>query len=285
MINWNNTENIIHHLDNISHWNTLNPSIIIVDNKSEFDPTDLIQLSYPDTVVLRSTENLGFSGGNNLGLKHCLDNEIDYVLLLNHDAEISEGTVNALIKTMQSNPQIGAVGPLLQEGSLIFAGGRDISRHPATRIPYDNNGPLQRQVDYVPGTALLLRISTLQKIGLFDERFFFSGEVADLCFRMQKCGYICSINTTLLINHDIGQDTPMRERIHLYYSIRNRFLFLKKNDSPSKYVLQLFWVTYASFRAFGAIIRNKPHSARALILAVFDGVFGRFGNRNEYFIH
>lgn len=285
ILNWNNTENVLSQLRTLSLWKKVLPSIIIVDNNSEQDPTERILSSCPETIVIRNPQNSGFSGGNNTGLNYCLKKKMDYVLLLNHDASISEETVLTLITTMQKNSKIGAAGPLIREGSRTYAGGREISRHPATRIPYNPEGPLLREVPYLPGTVLLLRGETLKKTGNFDERYFFSGEVADLCLRIRKLGNICIVHTGVSVEHDIEQDTPQRERIHLYYSIRNRFLYLRKNVSPSYFIWMLFWVIYGVTQVIGAIIKRKPHSARALILAVFDGMTGRFGDRNEYFIH
>lgn len=229
LLNWNNEKNILTHINKISLWKTP-PFIIIVDNASKIDISSILDNNYSDVKVIRSPVNRGFSGGNNLGFHYFLKEKFEYILLLNHDADISEDIVTTLLKVMSKDINIGAIGPCTREGAKWYAGGRNIAHYPKTRIPYDPSGPLVREVDYIPGAACILRVSALEKAGIFDERYFFSGEMADLCERIRNSGYLCFVHTGTGITHDIGEDTPMRERIHLYYSIRNRFLFIKKNE-------------------------------------------------------
>jgi hypothetical protein len=280
-INWNNEETILPHVKKISHWETPRP-IIIVDNASKTDISkELLKIS-PSITIIKSVENRGFSGGNNLGLLHAIDKGYDYIFLLNHDAIISEKVFTALLEIIQNYPTIGATGPCTNEGSEKFAGGRNIAWHPGTRIPYSPGGPLIQEVEYIPGMACMLRISVLEMVGVFDERYFFSGEVADLCQRIKNAGYSCIIHTGVCITHDTGHDTPMRERIHLYYSIRNRFLFIHKYESHF-IILTLFWVLLAGMTAISSIVRKKPHSARSALLGARDGLMQKYGNKNIYF--
>jgi GT2 family glycosyltransferase len=282
LLNWNNEDNILRLMKELTGWK--NPySIVIVDNASENDISGLIDQSSGNIITFRSQVNRGFSGGNNLGFEYLIDNGYEFVLLLNHDAGIIEEGTDTLREGIIKNPGIGAIGPCLKEDTKTYAGGRNIARYPATRIPWDPSAPLIREVDYLPGAACILRVSALKQTGLFDERFFFSGEMADLCTRMKKAGYSCVVHTGVCITHDTGQDTPMRERIHLYYSLRNRFLYIRKHE-PHTWYWMLFWVIFGFIHASGACIRKKPHSARAALLGVIDGVTGRYGDHNEYFI-
>jgi len=283
LLNWNNEDNVLTHIRNLTHWNTP-PSLIVVDNASDRDISSLIADTYPEVTVLNSKVNRGFSGGNNLGFTYCLENSFEYIFLLNHDANISEEIVRTLLDVMENKPEIGVIGPRTYEDETWYAGGRSIAQYPATRIPFNPSGPVIRTVDYIPGAACMIRGTALKKAGLFDEQFFFSGEMADLCQRIKNAGYTCAVDTRVGITHNTGDNSPMRERIHLYYSLRNRFLYIRKNEKHAVF-WTFFWLFYALFLPMGVLIRGKPHSARAGILAVRDGLLGRFGDHNEYFIH
>lgn len=283
LLNWNNEENIQTHIKKLTHWKTP-PSIIIVDNASKKEISSIISHTDPEVQVIRSPINRGFSGGNNLGFLSFLNDGYEFILLLNHDANISEEIVSILLEEMRRDTNIGVIGPRTQEETKWYAGGRNIAHYPNTRIPYDPSGPLLRIVDYLPGAACIIRGSALKKAGVFDERYFFSGEMADLCERIKKTGYSCVIHTGVGITHNIGENTPMRERIHLYYSVRNRFLFIRNHEQYFR-VWTVFWIIFASGLAIGSIIRQKPHSARAALLGIRDGLMGRYGDHNEYFTH
>ncbi len=283
LLNWDNNENILCHVDELTNWNAP-PSIIIVDNASKTDISGIITKTFPEVTIIKNSVNLGFSGGNNIGFQYCITEGYEYILLLNHDADISEEIVYTLLEEMKSEPRIGAIGPCIQEGSKRYVGGRNIAHYPTTRIPFDPSGPLLREVDYLPGAACILRVSALEKVGVFDERYFFSGEMADLCLRIRDFGYSCVVHTGVCMTHDIKQNTPMRERIHLYYSVRNRFLFIRKHE---RYVSlwMVIWIVFALCLILGVIIKKKPHSAKAALLGICDGLIGRFGDHNEYFTH
>jgi hypothetical protein len=283
LLNWNNETNIIPLVSKLSQWKN-RPSIIIVDNASDIDISRLIINIGQDISVINSPINRGFSGGNNLGLEFCIKNNFEYVLLLNHDAQITEEIVYTLLEVLDNDKTIGVIGPCIEENANRYSGGRNIARYPNTRTSYDLSSPLLLQTDYVPGMACILRTSTLKKVGIFDERYFFSGEVADLCRRVKNIGYKCIIHTGYCIRHDTGHDTLMREKIHLYYSIRNRFLYINKHEQFQSFWM-LFWIFFGSILMVHAIIHKKPHSAKSVLLGIRDGLVKRFGDHNEYFIY
>ena len=153
----------------------------------------VLSAALPADNLIRSAVNLGYGGGNNLGIKRALTAKLEYVLLLNTDAEISPAGVSRLLARLATHPEISIIGPVIHEGNgratQLLVGGRDIARHSSTRIAVPP-GDLKHlpdypihQVDYVSGTVFLARGRVLQEIGLLDEDYFFSGEVADFCKR------------------------------------------------------------------------------------------------------
>jgi GT2 family glycosyltransferase len=273
---------------------------MVVDNASRDNSHELIPRAYPSVSFIYNPVNLGFAGGNNVALRKIIAGGTDAVLLLNNDAVIGEELVMHLLAKLRDNPRLGMVGPLLEEqqGSrrIIVAGGRDMARYPRTRIVRNSAIPEGRdgqpvypadvdslsEVDYVPGAAVMIRTDVLRKIGLFDEDYFFSGEMADLCRRAHEAGWTCAVLQDALAIHQPAGGS-LRDTLYLYYSLRNRFLFVRKHESESRRLLSAFWFVCGILMAILAFVRGRPARMRAVWLALCDGLAGRYGNRNCLF--
>jgi hypothetical protein len=278
----------------------------VVDNASNDSRRDLIPQSCPVVSYIYNERNLGFAGGNNAALRRIISSESEAVLLLNNDAVISEPHLVQLLAALDENPRLGVVGPLLEarQGSrrTISAGGRDIARFPQTRIVYPPGGraashgasvcvetPDGRPMDanslrvaaYVPGTAVVIRTSLLRSVGLLEEAYFFSGEMADFCRRAQSAGWTCAISPQALALH-APAGGRLRDTLYRYYNLRNRFLFIRRHE-PARRRLFGFWLGCGAAMAARAILCGRPAAARAVLLALRDGLAGRFGNRNDLF--
>ena len=284
ILNWNSTAATIRLVKQVSQWHRLAPTIWVVDNASANDSVDQISLRCPGIRLLRSAANLGYAGGNNLAIKAALETESHAMLLLNNDAEIDEAGVTSLMQVMDATPTLGIIGPIINEfdgrRSILYAGGRNIAFHLNTRLEVAS--PSSQAVcaaDYVPGAVVLIRREVFVKAGLLDERYFFSGEIADLCLRARRCGFECAVVTRVIAQHNTHLADDRRKTLYAYYSLRNRLLYVRK----FRYWLLLAW----SFIYWGMAARNllvgRLAAARVIWLAWSDGIRGKFGNRNVYF--
>lgn len=281
ILNWNAAEDTIRCVREVSDWEAVRPSIFVVDNASTDGSAEQIARACPDVQLIRSQENLGFAGGTNLGIRSALAAEAAPVLLLNNDAEMSGADAARLAQTLAEKPQIGCVVPLLYDeaGALIAAGGKNPVKHMQTRLrelPETAVG----QVEVVSGTAVLIRPELLQRVGLLDERFFFSTEVADLCLQAKKAGFICAVDRRAKASHTISRSSHLRSTLYVYYIVRNRFLILR-NHYRYNGPLFLFWAAYSLALAGKLWFGGQRPSARAVWLALKDGLRGRFGGQNE----
>lgn len=285
VVNWNAAADTLRCVRALQSWSQIRPTIWVVDNASCDGSADLLQQVCPEIHLIRNQHNLGFAGGNNVALAAIIERSDVPILLLNNDATIEEGSVRRLLGTLYANDRIGAVGPLLfdagQQGRLLSAGGRDIALHPNSHLQHIRSGPAARKVCYVPGTALLIRAALLRAVGLLDERYFFSGEIADLCARARARGYGCLVDAQARAYHDLGRSTPFRETVHVYYSVRNRFLYARKFHRRCRYALYAFWLSYGLGMSIKARLSGNRAKARAIRLALADGMIGRFGAQNE----
>lgn len=284
ILNWHQADDVINCVQAVTAW-ALPVAIWVVDNASADDGVARIRQACPTVQVIVNEANLGFAGGNNVGIQAAIDDGCDAVMLLNNDAVIDETAVSLLTTAFHQYPQLGIVGPSLwdaeQPKRLLSAGGSDIGLSINTHLhDVPPLGHIQR-VSYVPGTCILMLTNLLHKIGCLDEAYFFGGEVADLCARAQQHGYDCAIIGGAKSYHAVDRSADVRHHLHIYYVLRNRFLFVRKFHPQQKWRLFVYW-TWQCVQVWGnAILAGEWARARAALLAVYDGWNGRFGAQNQ----
>lgn len=186
-------------------------------------------------IVIRNEENLGYGGGNNIGIRSALSMGGEYVLILNPDVIIKKKSIEILKNILINNDQIGVVGPkiLSPDGSIWSRGGKiDPIRYSAGLIDY---GSLDRDVDkkivdvdFVSGTAIMVKREVFEKIGLFDERYFLYYEDVDFCLRAKKAGFRVALVSSSRITHYESLIIGKRSSLKKYNMSRSRILFMSK---------------------------------------------------------
>ncbi len=286
ILNWNAAEDTIRCVRGFTGWKEITPLIWVVDNASAPEEVERIEQACPQVHLIRNEENQGFSGGNNRGIEEVLTAGIQApVLLLNNDAYVEEESLFRLLRSLEEDPRIGSIGPLLFDqqspSHLLAAGGRNPVLHHQSHILHLAEGPHIRDVGYVPGTVIIIRPSLFRTIGLFDERYFFSMEVADFCYRAAQAGFRNVIDVRAKAYHELGRSASVRGTLHIYYIIRNRFLFIRKFYPRAKWALMSIWAAY-SLALWGKVsIAGQQPTARAVLLGLFDGLRGHFGGQNS----
>ena len=215
--------------------------IIVVDNASKDNPVPAWQQQYPHITFIRSEKNLGFAGGNNLGIRQAKG---DYLFFINNDTEITAGALDVLVKTLEEHPEAGIVSPKLryfdQPQMLQYAGftpmnyytcrNRCIGQYETDNGQYDN---LTGETGYIHGAAMMLHREALEKAGAMPENYFLYYEEMDWCEAIKCAGYKIWLNMQALIYHkesvSVGGKSAMKE----YFMNRNRMLFIRRNCSPA----------------------------------------------------
>lgn len=284
ILNWNAGGDTVRCVAQFSTWKQIQPIIWVVDNASEDNSVIEIQKVLPADRLIHNSENLGFAGGTNRGLKAALACNCSPILLLNNDAYLSEEAAISLLSQLMRIPEVGIIGPLLYTNEtprlLISAGSRNPVLHVQNLIKcFPPKRPLK--VDYVSGSVALIKPEVLIRCGLLDERYFFTGEVADLCRRARKEGFQTLVDTQAEAVHALERSQAYRSTLYTYYIVRNRFLYIYKFYRVMLLPLLLFWSAYSillsvKLRATG----NRP-SAAAVFLGCADGIRRRFGGQNE----
>ena len=284
ILNWNNASDTIATVQAIESWKALAPRIWVVDNGSRDDSVKRIRRECPHLKLLESDHNLGFAAGNNLALRQALaEGQTDYFLLLNNDAVIDEAGMLQLLTTAEQH-DAAVVGPILRDplpsGAIQAAGGRSVAWYTDTHIYTIPPDLKPYPVDYVPGTAILIRANLFGTIGLLDETYFISGEIADFCQRARRQGARIWIDPRVAVYHDRHRSSELRVAFYTYYFLRNRFLFVRKFYPRLKWVLIPRWAALGLMSIVASWLRGRRPRARALWLGLRHGLTGQFGDHS-----
>jgi GT2 family glycosyltransferase len=256
------TDECLQSLSNISR-SGFNYNVIVVDNASREDYILPAIENGKRFEVVRSESNLGFTGGNNLGIYYAIEKyNSDFVLLLNNDTIVDASFLRNLLDCADQQPMTGLVCPKIyfhsgrefhadsylpkQRGSIIwYAGGS---------IDWENIAAFHRGVDevdrgqfdlqmvseFATGCCVLIRREVLEKVGMFDKRFFLYFEDVDLSQRTIQAGYSVGFCPQAIVWHkNAGSSGGVGSIIHQYYIARNRLLFAFKHGSWTQKMVAL----------------------------------------------
>jgi GT2 family glycosyltransferase len=281
-----------------------NLHIIVCDNASDEGTTEQITRSFPEVEILKNKENLGWATANNIGIKSATEKGAEFVLLSNNDIAfdnphlISELVLNYF--SLSENYKIGVLGTeqysyydrnlLLSNGILYFCNSKKINnKFNPFRNNYKPNLPKSfRKTDSVIGSFMLINIETFNKIGFFDENYFFTWEDTDFCYRAWQENYLIVVNENLKIYHKVSATCKTKSAFLTYYLIRNQFSFLKKHKRViPNYSMYIFLYYYKFLRKIAGIILFPTRLSdaqglvfKAAIHGFTDGVFyHRMGKR------
>ena len=212
--------------------------VIMVDNASKEDEATIIANRYPQVKVIRSEQNLGFAGGNNLGIKAA---QGKYLFFINNDVILKPQTsdIRHLISRLETDDKIGAVCPKIRfawgDNPIQFAGYTTLSRYTmrnrsigfgeSDKGLYDTAHP----TPYAHGAAMMVKRKAIEKVGLMPECYFLYYEELDWSMMFTRAGYSIWYEPACTIYHKESQTTGQNSPLKTYYLTRNRLLFVKRN--------------------------------------------------------
>lgn len=286
ILNWNGYADTYECLKSLEKVNHKNLQIIIVDNGS--DNNDIIKLEseFQGIKIIRSEVNLGFTGGNNLGIKYALEIESDFIMLLNNDTVVTPKFINPLLRVFEKNKNAGIVAPIINyfdERDKIWSSGGKINKLrgagisiPALVTQQDNFTEVK--VEFVSGCCMLIPSSVLKKVGLFDDSYFLYSEDTDLCFRVIKNNYEIFISKDSLIYHKAKSSTKNELSVlALYYETRNRLYFIKKNYPEYLIITMIYILATMTIKSIIWFFNGKPNYIQAVIRSFSDFLKGNLG--------
>lgn len=261
--------------------------VIVVDNASRQDEASVIEQRYPQVKVIRSSENLGFAGGNNLGIEASCGK---YLYFINNDTLLSlQGNAVAntkhgmqpelryLVERLESDRQIGMVCPKIRftwgDNLIQFAG-----YTPLSRVTLRNNAIGYNESDYgqydtahpTPyghGAAMMVRREAIDKAGMMPTCFFLYYEELDWSMMIRRAGYTIWYEPASTIYHKESQTTGQASPLRTYYITRNRLFFVQRNSPlPWRYLSYLYLIFVAGLKAIlKDLLTKRSDLARATL--------------------
>jgi len=231
-----------------------NLEVILVDNGSREDHQLEFEKSYPGLIYIRSEKNLGFAGGNNLGV-HVAKG--DFLLFLNNDTEITSGLITELSSELNNNQEIGLISPLIlyyDAPEIIqyagFTGMNYITGRNASISSMDVNkgqyNDISSETGYCHGAAMMCRRKDLDTIGLMEEQFFLYYEELDWCEKFKRAGKKIWFTGRTTIYHKESMSVGKESSIKTYFMTRNRMLFIRRNTGlVNTVIFSLFFILIA----------------------------------------
>ncbi|MEI6887713.1 MAG: glycosyltransferase family 2 protein [Bacteroidota bacterium] len=247
-VNYNQPEVTLAFLDSIKKITYPFYEIIVVDNASPSKKPAILKEKHPDIILLESDKNLGFAGGNNLGIRIAKGS---FHLLINNDTEVDPGFLEPLVSKLQQDPSLGVVSPKIRyfyQPMLIQYAGFT----PINPITVRNRGIGFQEVDtgqynkdsyteYAYGAAMMIPVDVMKKTGLMADIFFLYYEEMDWIHRIKDFGYKIGYVHNSLIFHKDSVSTGTMSPLKIYYLNRNRILFLRRNVHGLLFVMALLY--------------------------------------------
>ena len=269
------------------HLNDINYEIIVIDNGSNTDESSEIKNKYPEVISLRSEKNLGFAGGNNIGLAKASG---EYLLLINNDTLVADDSIKYLIETMEENPKVGIISPKIifeSNKHIQFAGYTEFSKLTMRNKLIGNNEIDRSQYDkpsdsaYAHGAAMLIRKEVLENAGYIPEIYFLYYEELDWSLRIKEAGYQIYYEPKTRIYHKESQSTGKGSPFKEYYIARNKLIFTYRNRSRINSFLSISYILGISFliKTIKNIFKGEFLHIKARIRAVKD--FYKMKNAGE----
>jgi len=293
VLNWNGEKYIISCLQSLRRL-AVRPhriEVIVVDNTSTDHSVGLIKKKFPQLLLIQAGQNLGYAGGNNIGLQYALDQGSDFAWIVNPDVQVHPQSL-ALLEAASTHPDGGIFGSKCyfakgyefhkdrytpsQLGQVIwYAGGKiDWANLITQHIGIDEVDIGQynqtRETDTVTGTSFFIRRQVLEQIGLIDPKYFLYYEETDLCVRASRAGWKLYYVPESIVWHRVGQASGIGSPLADYYTTRNRLLFGLR--------WALWRTKLALFReSLRLLFSSRPWQKRGVV----DFYLGRFG-RGSY---
>lgn len=235
-VNYNQSTVTLELLQSIRKLSYPHIEVIVVDNGSDEDMGPLVAQQFPEVKYIRSEANLGFAGGNNLGIEMAKG---DYLFFVNNDTEIEDGCIEWLTARFLSSTAIGVVSPKIRyfhhRDTIQYAGFSRISPITARNKTFGKNEKDKGQwnipdvTHYAHGAAMMVSRKVIEKAGKMPEDYFLYYEEMDWCEQIKRAGFEIWYEPAALIYHkesiSVGKASPLKS----YYLTRNRILFMRRN--------------------------------------------------------
>lgn len=298
IVNWNGLSDTLDCLTSLQRLDYSNHEVVVVDNGSTDGSVSAIQAHDSRVIIVETGENLGYTGGNNVGIRYALERGTDHVFLLNNDTVVDPYILKELMDFSTSHPEAGIIGPkqyFFDQPNVVAGTGsvidwqRGTIMHLRRGTVESDSGPsgseVPQRVDFSDGCAVCVHRQFLETVGMLDERFYLGGyEDASWGVRAAAHGYQVWNVPTAKMWHKISATAGIGSPLTTYYMTRNALLFFWENLSGYHQWLCISRILLRTLRIVGAWTLKPQYRTEtfrrkrdANLLALRDFFLGRFG--------
>lgn len=291
LVNYNGEKYNIECIESIKKSSYKNYQIYFIDNKSSDNSVDQIKKKkYSNMTIIENKKNMGFSEGNNIGIKKANLDGCQFILLLNNDTSIKENMIENLIKTSYDN-ELAVVAPKIyyyDNKEIIWSAGGGIDWNKGLPIQYGINQAdsieysKMKEIEFATGCCMLIPMQVINKIGLMSKEYFLYYEDTDYSMKIQNAGFKLLYQPSAMMYHKVSASTGGEEsKLYIYYMSRNRMIFNKKYNKKYKLAKLYMYVTLYIKSVFW-ILKGKKNKLEMVKLGMKDFNENRLG-KVEYF--
>jgi GT2 family glycosyltransferase len=239
VLNWNAPLYTLKCVRSLRMLEYANYQIVLIDNGSTDDSVQVLHRELPDLLLLQTSANLGYAGGNNCGVRYALECGAEYIWILNNDTQVDPNALTALVDALESDPGAALAGSkiyYMDRSERLAYAGADIDYlrgklcHRGVNELDNGQYDMLEPVAFVTGCSLLVRASLIQKVGLMSEDFFLYCEDVEWNLRFQKAGFTCLYVPHSRIWHkESGSAGGPTNANVIYYGARNRLYLFERH--------------------------------------------------------
>lgn len=284
LVNWNGFDFTQACLNSLRKIDFPDFKIILVDNASQNQEGKNLKKSFPEIELIENAKNLGFSGGNNSGIRYALEQGFSHIMLLNNDTEVEPDFLGEMMRKFHQNPSLGVVQPLilfLNDPKKIWsAGGKWVPSFGGAitlgdREPVADYRFKKTDLDWATGCCMLISREAILKTGLLNEQYFAYFEDVEWSLRFKKAGFEIALAEKAVIYHEAGASS---KKTHaegtlspqvFYFNVRNQFLLLRSQNIPAGIVYHFFrFLAWAGY----FLVRGRFKKMNSVLKGMRDGL-------------
>jgi GT2 family glycosyltransferase len=298
ILNWNAYMDTFECLKSLEHLTYTHFHIFLVDNDSKDDSFKKLQQDYEkgkfnlSITFIQTAANLGFAGGNNVGIKAAYNRGYQYFWLLNNDTVVDSNALTPLVDAIKNYEGVGIVGSKIYyygTKKIWFAGGKvnkwtGKTKHIGYREEFSKKHNNTIEVDYITGCSLLFRKELINQLGYMSEDYFLYYEETEYNLKTKMGGWKILFIPESIVYHKVSNSSGGEENIapyYDYYDLRNSFILIKRTQSNLKTIVCLFYLFVKFFKKLIKILikrhKNKKVRIRYLFLGLKDALSEKMG--------
>ena len=287
IVNYNGYDDTKECLESIRGIEYNNYQVIVVDNASSDDSVERLEPEFSHVTFINARENLGYTGGNNLGIERAAETGAKYIFILNNDTVVSVDAVSVLSSYMESHSDIGMAGPLVlyyDDPEVINFGGGNVDRNTGRLTFFNSNEPKSsvkaKEINgsFLYGCALFVRTNLIREIGGFDDIYFLTAEETELCVRIRDLGHRLTVVADAVIWHKVSGSMKAGSMLWSYFMFRNKLYFVNRNSRGMRFGDRVKILKYYGVCFLSMVLKNRNFpGAAGLVLGVVDYLRGETG--------